>query len=82
MCPTKTQISLRICTVWSESSFCMMKLCNLGYLNMPCEDSDQTAQMRSLIWIFAGHTSEGMTTLLICILCLFAFAGINVWNIV
>ena len=27
--------------------------------NAPSEDSDQTERMRSLIWIFAGRTSEG-----------------------
>ena len=29
---------------------------SLAIQNAPSEDSDQTAQMRSLIWIFAGRT--------------------------
>ena len=28
--------------------------------NAHSEDSDRTVQMRRLIWIFAGHKSEGM----------------------
>ena len=55
--PTKTQISLRIRTVWSESSLSVWR--NFAYLaiqNAPSEDSDQTARMRRLIWIFAWRT--------------------------
>ena len=33
----------------------MKKICILGYQNEPSKDSDQTAQMRSLIRIFAGR---------------------------
>ena len=32
------------------------KLCIFGYPNASTEDSDQTARMRRLIWIFAGRT--------------------------
>ena len=31
---------------------------SLAIQNTPSEDSDQTAQMCMLIWIFAGHMSE------------------------
>ena len=34
----------------------MTKRHTLGYQKLTSEDSDQTARMRSLIWIFAGHT--------------------------
>ena len=55
--PAKTQISLGICPVWSESS--LSAWWNLGSL-ATCwahsEDSDQTGRMRRLIWIFAGRT--------------------------
>ena len=55
---TKTQISLRISVVWSESSPSTWRnFASLAIQNAPSEDSDQTARMRSLIWIFAGRTS-------------------------
>ena len=56
---TKTQISLRIRTVWSVFAVRMKKLCNLSDFalqNAPSDDSNQTAQIRSLIGIFAGRT--------------------------
>ena len=57
VCPTKTQISLRIRAVWSESPLATWKkkLRVHGYPKCASEDSDQTARMRSLIWIFAGR---------------------------
>ena len=43
--------------VWSESSLsALRKFVSLVTQNAPSEDSDQTARMRSLIWIFAGRT--------------------------
>ena len=55
--PTKTQISLRICAVWSGS---LLAACwnseSLSIQNAPSEDYDQTARMRRLIWIFAWRT--------------------------
>ena len=53
---TKTQISLRLRAVLSEFVVCMKKPCILAIQNPPSEESDQTARMRSLIWIFAGRT--------------------------
>ena len=58
--PAKVQISLRICTVWSESSldaFWIAK--DAKFLHADNSDSDQTARMRSLIWDFVGRMSEG-----------------------
>ena len=55
--PAKTQISLGIRPVWSESSLCAWR--NLGSLATHwahSEDSDRTGQMPRLIWVFAGHT--------------------------
>ena len=55
--PAKTQISLRIHPVWSESSLSAWR--NLGSLATTwahSEDSDQTGRMPRLIWVFAGHT--------------------------
>ena len=54
--PTKTQISLRIGTVWSESSLSAWRnFASLTIQNASREDFDQTAQMRSLIRIFPGR---------------------------
>ena len=55
--PTKTQISLRIRAVWFESSLSAWKnFASFAIQNVPSEDSDQTARIRRLIWIFAGRT--------------------------
>ena len=55
--PAKTQISLGIRPVWSESSLPAWR--NLGSLATHWahrEDSDQTGRMPRLIWVFAGRT--------------------------
>ena len=55
--PAKTQISLAIRPVWSESSLSAWR--NLGSLATHwahSEDSDQTGQMPRLIWVFTGRT--------------------------
>ena len=55
--PAKTQISLGIRPVWSESSLSAWR--KLGYLATHwahSEDSDQTGRMPRLIWVFAGRT--------------------------
>ena len=55
--PAKTQISLGIRPVWSESSLSAWR--NLGSLATHwahSEDSDQTGRMPRLIWVFAGRT--------------------------
>ena len=55
--PTQTQIRLRIRAVWSESSLSAWRnFASLAIQNAPSEDSDQTAWMRRLIWIFARRT--------------------------
>ena len=56
MRPTKTQIRLRMCVIWSESSLSAWRnFASLTIQNAPIEDSDQTARMRRLIWILAGR---------------------------
>ena len=55
--PAKTQISLGIRPVWSESSLSAWR--NLGSLTTHwahSEDPDQTGRIPRLIWVFAGHT--------------------------
>ena len=55
--PAKTQISLGIRPVWTESSLSTWR--KLGFLATHwahSEDSDQTGPMPRLIWVFAGPT--------------------------
>ena len=57
--PAKTQISLGILPVWSESSLSTWR--NLGFLAahwVHSEDSDQAGWMSRLIWVFAGRTGQ------------------------
>ena len=55
--PAKTQISLGIRPVWSESSPCAQWVAKVpSFLHADSEDSDQTGRMPSLIWVFAGRT--------------------------
>ena len=64
--PAKTQISLGICPVWSESSLCAQWVAkDPSFLNADSEDSDKTGRMPRLIWVFAGHT----VTLLVLSCC-------------
>ena len=53
----KTQISLGICPVWSESLLCAQCVAkDPRCLHTDSKDSDQTGRMPRLIWVFAGHT--------------------------
>ena len=55
--PAKTQISLGIRPVWSESSLsAWRKHWSLATHWAHTEDSDQTGRMPRLIWVFAGRT--------------------------
>ena len=56
-CSAKTQISLCIHPVWSESSLCAQWIAqDPRFLDADSEDSDQTERMPRLIWVFAGRT--------------------------
>ena len=60
--PAKTQISLGIRPVWSETSLCAHWVAkDPSFLHADSEDSDQTGRMPRLMWVFAGRT----TTLLL-----------------
>ena len=53
----KTQISLGIRPVWSESSLCAQWVAkDPSFLHADSEDSDQTGRMPRLIRVFAGST--------------------------
>ena len=55
--PSKTQISLGIHPVWSESLLCAQWVAkDPRFLHADSEDSDQTGRMPRLIWVFAGRT--------------------------
>ena len=55
--PAKTQISLDIHPIWSESLLsAWRKLRSLATHWVHSEDSDQTGRMPRLIWVFAGRT--------------------------
>ena len=58
VCPAKTQISLGIRPVWSESLLCAQWVAKDPiFLHADNEDSDQTGWMARLIWVFAGCTA-------------------------
>ena len=53
----KTQISLGIRPVWSESSLSAQWVAKgPSFLHADSEDSDQAGRMPRLIWVFAGYT--------------------------
>ena len=55
--PAKTQISLGIRPVWSESSLCAQWVAkDLSILHADSEEPDQTGRMLRLIRVFAGRT--------------------------
>ena len=70
MRPAKTQISLGMRPVWSESSLsAWRRLGALATHRAHSVDSDQTGRMPRLIWVFAGRTCHfvGFVTMrLIC----------------
>ena len=53
----KTQISLGIRPVWSESSQCAQWVAKVpSFPHADSEDSDQTGRIPRLIWVFSGRT--------------------------
>ena len=68
----RRKISLHSCTVWSESSLPSWRnLASLAFQTAPKEDSDQTARMRRLIWIFAGYRCLKVRLLTLRLSCIF-----------
>ena len=64
--PAKTQTSLGIHPVWSESLLCTKWVAkDPRFLHVDSEDIDQTGWMPRLIWVFAGRT----VTLLVLSCC-------------
>ena len=57
VCPPKTQNSLGIRPVWSESLLCAQWVAkDPNFLHADSENSDQIGRMPRLIWVFAGRT--------------------------
>ena len=55
------QISLRVHTVWIESlQFALRNLKFLTIQRALSKNSDQTARMRRLMWVFARHMCKGI----------------------
>ena len=55
--PAKTQISLGIRPVWSESFLCAQLVAkDPRFLHADSEDSNQTGRMPRLIWVFTRRT--------------------------
>ena len=58
LCPAKTQISLGIRLVWSESSLSAGRIIwSLATKKAHTEDTDKTGRMPRLIWVFAERTA-------------------------
>ena len=59
--PAKTQISLDIRPVWSQSSLCAQWVAkDPSFLHVDSEDSEQTERMPRLLWVFAGRTCHSV----------------------
>ena len=63
--------------VCSESSPTWRRFVLLATHWVPCEDSDQTARMRRLIWVFAGHKCSLVGKCVPCIIHL----KVDIWDI-
>ena len=63
--PAKSQISLRICTVWSESSLGAFWIAKDAKCFMRTSKTDQTARMRRLIWVFVWRSCQNVSFLTI-----------------
>ena len=70
--PAKTQISLSIHPVWSESSLCAQWVAkDPSFLHADSEDSDQTESMPRLIRVFAGRIA-----ILLVLSCRSSYGGL------
>ena len=74
MHPAKTQISLGIHPVWSETSLCTQWVAkDPSFLHLDSEDSDQTGRMPRLIWVFAGRTCHCVGFVMSRLISVFCF---------
>ena len=70
--PVRTQISLGIRPVWSESLLCALLVAkDPNFLHADSQNSDQTGWMPRLIWVFAGHTDHFVGFVVLQLILLF-----------
>ena len=65
----KIQISRRIRAVWSKSSLDAFWIAKKGNFLHADNETDQTARIRRLIWIFVGRTSQKVHFLPLPLIC-------------
>ena len=82
MRPAKIQISLRIRTGWPESSLGAFSWIaeEIKFLHADNEDSDQTARMRRLIWVFVGRTCQKVRFLTVRLIWFKALFLLTYWK--
>ena len=81
MRPAKTQISLGIHPVRSESSLCAQRIAkNPSFLHADSEDSDQLGRIPRLIWFFAGRTCHFVGFVVLRVICLMEKKGNSILN--
>ena len=79
--PAKTQISLGIRPVWSESSLCTQWVVkDPSFLHADSEDSDQSRRMPRLTWVFAGRTCHFVGFVMMRLICLVDSHILNDWT--
>ena len=79
--PAKTQISLGIRPVWSESSLCAQWVAkDPTFLHAGSEGSDQTGRMPRLIWVFAGRTCHFVGFVMRQLICHYFYLFVIVSN--
>ena len=68
--PVKTQISLGIRPVWSESSLCTQWVTKgRSFYHAPSKDSDQIGRNPRLIWVFTGQPSQFVDLVMMRLKC-------------
>ena len=71
--PAKTQISMGIRPVWSESSLCAQWVAkDPNFLHADSKDSDQTGRMPRLIWVFTWRTCHFVGFVMRWLTCFFS----------
>ena len=72
--PAKTQISLGIRPVWSESLLCTQWVAKYpSFLHADSKDSDQTGRMPKLICVYAGRTCQFVGFVMLWLICISHF---------
>ena len=70
--PAKTQISLGLCPVWSESSLCTQWVAKDPRCHHGTVKTDQIGRMPWLIWVFPGRTDHLIGFVMLWLKCAYA----------